>query len=342
MTPWKRFVRARTVVVSYLSAAACTESATAYAESAAASTLSAAASTERASAVADKVAAAAEMAAVATAMTAANAESSRAAVCAANVALSRVEDAHAKIFQATSESTMQPTSEKVAVGMEHLLPHEITERELEMQESNVYLNWLCLITKIAHFSKCAPPGPRSPRPPARSPSPPLDPARLPLLLSAPPPDQAGLPRPCPSPAGPLQQGPVPTSGAPSSPPPYHGRVAPNLLLAALGATPPDLPVALLDDQRCPCSLPSSTSSPPHGAAPGLPHHYHLQPRPASTLLLCSAPPPLLRPASAPPLPSSAPPLLRQGTPAISCSLLAFGVRTAASLLQAKADAGPCF
>ena len=28
---------------------------------------------------------------------------------------------------------MQPTSEKAAVAMEHLLPHEIAERELEMQ-----------------------------------------------------------------------------------------------------------------------------------------------------------------------------------------------------------------
>nr|XP_020198253.1 vegetative cell wall protein gp1-like [Aegilops tauschii subsp. strangulata] len=188
----------------------------------------------------------------------------------------------------------------------------------------------------------SPQGPRSPRPPARSPSPPLDPARLPLLLPAPPPDQAGLRRPCPSSAGPLQQGPVPTSGVPSSPPPCHGRVAPDLLLPALGAAPPDLPVALVDDQRCPCSLPSSASSPPDGAAPGLPHHYHLQPRLASTLVLCSASPPLLRPASTPPLPSSAPPLLRQGTPAISCSSLAFAVRAAASLLQAKADAGHFF
>ena len=30
---------------------------------------------------------------------------------------------------------MQPTSEKAAVAMEHLLPHEVTERELEMQEA---------------------------------------------------------------------------------------------------------------------------------------------------------------------------------------------------------------
>ena len=30
---------------------------------------------------------------------------------------------------------MQPTSEKAAVAMEHLLPHEVTEQELEMQEA---------------------------------------------------------------------------------------------------------------------------------------------------------------------------------------------------------------
>ena len=30
---------------------------------------------------------------------------------------------------------MQPTSEKAVVAMEHLLPHEVTERELEMQEA---------------------------------------------------------------------------------------------------------------------------------------------------------------------------------------------------------------
>ena len=29
---------------------------------------------------------------------------------------------------------MQPTPEKAAVAMEHLLPHEVAERELEMQE----------------------------------------------------------------------------------------------------------------------------------------------------------------------------------------------------------------
>ena len=74
--------------------------------------------------------------------TAANAESARAAVRAADVALARVEaihakieDAHAKIFQATSDSSMQPMSEKAAVAMEHLLPHEVAERELEMQEA---------------------------------------------------------------------------------------------------------------------------------------------------------------------------------------------------------------
>ena len=30
---------------------------------------------------------------------------------------------------------MQPTSEKAVVAMEHLLPHEVTEREMEMQEA---------------------------------------------------------------------------------------------------------------------------------------------------------------------------------------------------------------
>src|SRR3989337_2419485 len=30
---------------------------------------------------------------------------------------------------------MQPTSEKAAVAMEHLLPHEVAEQELEMQEA---------------------------------------------------------------------------------------------------------------------------------------------------------------------------------------------------------------
>ena len=30
---------------------------------------------------------------------------------------------------------MQPMSEKAVVAMEHLLPHEVTERELEMQEA---------------------------------------------------------------------------------------------------------------------------------------------------------------------------------------------------------------
>ena len=30
---------------------------------------------------------------------------------------------------------MQPTSEKVVVAMEELLPHEVAERELEMQEA---------------------------------------------------------------------------------------------------------------------------------------------------------------------------------------------------------------
>ena len=115
------------MAVSLLCVATC-------AESVAASALSTAASAERASAAADRAAALAE--------TATNAESARAAVRAADVALARVEaihdkieDAHAKIFQATSDFSMQPTCEKVAVAMEHLLPHEVGERELEMQEA---------------------------------------------------------------------------------------------------------------------------------------------------------------------------------------------------------------
>ena len=87
---------------------------------------------------ADRAAAAAETVVFAAATVAANAESARAAVRAADVALARVEaihakieDAHAKIFQATSDSSMQPTSEKAAVAMEHLLPHEVAERVLE-------------------------------------------------------------------------------------------------------------------------------------------------------------------------------------------------------------------
>ena len=117
------------------SAAACAESAAAYDESAAASALSASASAERASAAADRAAAATETAIAAAATAAANAESARATVRATDVALARVEAIHAKILQATSESGMQPMSEKAAVAMEHLLPHEVAERELEMQEA---------------------------------------------------------------------------------------------------------------------------------------------------------------------------------------------------------------
>jgi hypothetical protein len=101
--------------------------------------LSAAASAERASATGDKAAAAGETTAIAAVM-AANNESTRAAIRATDVALARVEaikikDSRGKIFQASSESIMHPTSKKVAEAMEHLLPHEITERELEMQEA---------------------------------------------------------------------------------------------------------------------------------------------------------------------------------------------------------------
>nr|XP_020160238.1 uncharacterized protein LOC109745518 [Aegilops tauschii subsp. strangulata] len=135
MMLWKRFMETRMVAASSPTAAARTKSAATYTESAAASALSASAYAERASA-------AAETAAVAAAMAAANAESARAAVCATNLAIARVEAihtkieyAHAKIFQTTSESSIQPTFEKAAVAMGHLLPHEIAERELEMHEA---------------------------------------------------------------------------------------------------------------------------------------------------------------------------------------------------------------
>ncbi|KAE8781825.1 DNA-directed RNA polymerase II subunit RPB1 [Hordeum vulgare] len=120
---------------------ACAESAAACIESAAASALSVAASSERASMVADKTGATAETATTDATTSATKDESARAAVCAADVALALVEaihtkikDAPAKIFQATLESCMQPMFEKATEAMEHLLPHEITERELDMQE----------------------------------------------------------------------------------------------------------------------------------------------------------------------------------------------------------------
>ncbi|KAI4997052.1 hypothetical protein ZWY2020_052394 [Hordeum vulgare] len=72
----------------------------------------------------------------------ANVERSRVVVRSTDVALALVEaihtkidDAHAKIFQAPLESNMQPTSEKAAEAMEHVLPYEIAEDELEMQEA---------------------------------------------------------------------------------------------------------------------------------------------------------------------------------------------------------------
>ncbi|KAI4977992.1 hypothetical protein ZWY2020_014546 [Hordeum vulgare] len=99
------------------------------------------ASTERATAAAVRACAVAEKATVARAMVAANTESARATIR-ADVALARVEaihaktkDAHTNIFQATSESNMQPTSEKVTEAIENRLPHEIAERVLEMQEA---------------------------------------------------------------------------------------------------------------------------------------------------------------------------------------------------------------
>ena len=104
--------------------------------------MSTTASAQRPSAATVLAATAAKTVAAAAATAAANAESARDAVHATDVALARVEaihakieDAHAKIFQATSDSSMQPTSEKAAVAMEHLLPHEVAERELEMQEA---------------------------------------------------------------------------------------------------------------------------------------------------------------------------------------------------------------
>ncbi|KAI4987735.1 hypothetical protein ZWY2020_028493 [Hordeum vulgare] len=120
---------------------ACTESTTTYTERTYASEISLDASTERVYAAADRAAAAAETPTAAAAMMAANAESTRVADSAADVALVWVEDIHANIkdthsniFQATSESNIQPTSKMVVEAMEHLLPHEIAERELKMQE----------------------------------------------------------------------------------------------------------------------------------------------------------------------------------------------------------------
>ena len=54
MTPWKRFVKARTMAASPPSTVACAESAAAYAKSATAPALSAAASAERASMATDR------------------------------------------------------------------------------------------------------------------------------------------------------------------------------------------------------------------------------------------------------------------------------------------------
>ncbi|KAI5000838.1 hypothetical protein ZWY2020_010797 [Hordeum vulgare] len=103
--------------------AASSSSDTSFAESVAAYGISPAASTERVSAAANR-AGAAEVAS--------NAETARAAVHTTDVALVRVEAIHAKIFQATSASSMQPTSEKAVEAMGHLLPHEIAERELDL------------------------------------------------------------------------------------------------------------------------------------------------------------------------------------------------------------------
>ncbi|KAI4980753.1 hypothetical protein ZWY2020_021238 [Hordeum vulgare] len=83
--------------------------------STAASALRAATSGERASAGAIEEVAVAETAAVAAMTAAPNSESAQAA--------------------ATSESNMQPMSGKEAKAMEHILPHEIIEKELEMHEA---------------------------------------------------------------------------------------------------------------------------------------------------------------------------------------------------------------
>ncbi|KAI4983773.1 hypothetical protein ZWY2020_025639 [Hordeum vulgare] len=99
-------------------------------------------SSERASAVADRAATAVEMATTTIVMAATNAESARASVHAADVTLARVEAIHTKIgdalgniFQATSESSMQPMSEKAVEAMQQLLPHEIIDWELEIHEA---------------------------------------------------------------------------------------------------------------------------------------------------------------------------------------------------------------
>ncbi|KAI4987817.1 hypothetical protein ZWY2020_028575 [Hordeum vulgare] len=74
------------------------------------------------------------MAAAAAVTVAANSKSAEAAVRATDIFVAPVEaihakikDAHAKIIHATLESSMQPTSEKVAAALEQLLPHEIVE-----------------------------------------------------------------------------------------------------------------------------------------------------------------------------------------------------------------------
>ena len=82
-------------------------------------------------------AAAAETAVIVLVTAVVNTESARGVIRirVADVILARVEAIHARIFQATSDSSMQPTSEKATLAMEHLLPHEVAERELEMQEA---------------------------------------------------------------------------------------------------------------------------------------------------------------------------------------------------------------
>ncbi|KAI4998977.1 hypothetical protein ZWY2020_054841 [Hordeum vulgare] len=116
------------------------ESVSASDESVAASVLTEATSVERASAAASRVRVAVMATVTSTTTMAANTVSVQ--VCVADVALSRfeaihdkIEDSHPKIFKDTSVSNRQPMYEKVVETMVYLLSHEITERELEMQDA---------------------------------------------------------------------------------------------------------------------------------------------------------------------------------------------------------------
>ncbi|KAI4987719.1 hypothetical protein ZWY2020_028477 [Hordeum vulgare] len=127
--------------------------ASASAKSTVASALRAATSVDTASPAAKMASIAAKMTSAAAATAAANAKSARATYRAAEVTLARVEaiqanieNAHTKISQASSKSIMHHTSEEGAASDVEMhvdeaeaeamepLPHEIFERELEMQE----------------------------------------------------------------------------------------------------------------------------------------------------------------------------------------------------------------